>query len=195
MKVLRFLLYFIAAAVLIYFLFFSRAYPVHVLVHSLRTGDSLDSFNGITVYSNGADYVKSHGSHYSVDSSYYYGKKWQCVEFVKRYYFDHLHHKMPDLYGHAKDFFDSSLPHGSLNRQRDLVQYYNGKDERPAVDDLLVYGGKYGHVAIVTRVSENEVEVIQQNIFMHPRQVFPLVASNGNYTITGKEPFGWLRLK
>lgn len=195
-KILRIALVLTGVLVLVYFVFFSRAYPPYVVLHSWSIGDSLDSFNGVAVYSNGADYPESHGRHYTPDSSYCYGKKWQCVEFVKRYYYAHLHHKMPDPFGHAKDFFDAKLQHGALNKKRGLLQYYNGMNEKPQADDLLIYGGKYGHVAIVTKVSDDEVEVIQQNIFMHPRQTFPLIVKDGTYTIgDSKKPNGWLRLK
>jgi hypothetical protein len=48
------------------------------------------------------------GRNVSVDG-YNLGLKYQCVEFVKRYYYQHLGHKMPDTYGHAKDFFDRNV--------------------------------------------------------------------------------------
>jgi surface antigen len=178
----------------VYFIFFSRVYPLHVIVHSWTVGDSLDSHNGVAVYNNGPDYPQSHGKHYSADSSYYYGKKWQCVEFVKRYYYDALDHRMPDGFGHAKDFYDPAVKHGSLNKRRNLLQFVNGGNEKPAPGDLLVFGGKYGHVAIITEVTDDEVQVIQQNIFMHPREAFPLLIKDGAYTIGDKrKPVGWLR--
>ncbi|MFA0963395.1 hypothetical protein AB9P05_16445 [Roseivirga sp. BDSF3-8] len=40
---------------------------------------------------------------------YNLGLKYQCGEFMKRYYYLHLNHKMPDSYGHARDFFNPSL--------------------------------------------------------------------------------------
>lgn len=181
---------------LAYLIFFKHAFPPHVLLHSWTTGDSLDSHKGIIVYNNGPDYPQSHGKHYNADKSYYYGKKWQCVEFIKRYYYDALKHKMPDGFGHAKDFFDLKVQHGQLNKRRGLLQFVNGGDEKPRPDDILVFGGKYGHVAIVTRVSDDELEVIQQNIFMKPREVFPLSVKNGAYTVGDKKvPMGWLRKK
>jgi hypothetical protein len=36
-------------------------------------------------------------------------------EFVKRYDYEHLGHKMPDSYGHAKQFFNAALSDGALN--------------------------------------------------------------------------------
>ena len=72
---------------------------------------------------------------------------------------------MPDVYGHAKDFFDTSVPHGELNKSRNLLQYKNGENEKPQVDDLLVFNDTtYGHVVIITEVGNDYIEVIQQNM-------------------------------
>ena len=195
-KILKVFLVLLSLLFITYFLFFKAAYPPHVLLHSWRIGDSLDAYNGVAVYNNGANYPQSHGRHYTADRSYYFGKKWQCVEFVKRYYYIALSHRMPDGFGHAKDFFDAETEHGGFNARRGLLQYSNGKNEKPMPNDLLVFNGSFGHVAIVTRVTGNEVEVIQQNIFMRPRETFRLVRSNGNWTVgEDKKPLGWLRKK
>jgi len=97
--------------------------------------------------------------------------------------------------GHAKSFFDESLPDGVLNSRRGLVQYRNGSTNQPRPDDLLVFTDtKFGHVAIVSQVTTNFIEVIQQNILSGPRQRFSLVASNGYYFVTSpRQPAGWLR--
>jgi len=179
----------------IYFLFLSERYPLYALTHSFATGDSIDAYNGIAVYNNGVDYSKSSGKHYNKDSSFYYGKKWQCVEYIKRYYHDHLLFTMTDGMGHAKDFFDPAVKQGGLNKRRGLLQFKNDDTEKPKVNDILVFGGKYGHVAIVTNVSGNEVEVIQQNIYMQPREKFKLAVKNGICSIGDKrKPNGWLRI-
>lgn len=186
----------IITAIIIYFLFFQKKYPLTIVTHSFTIGDSVDSLNGVIVYNNGAVYSKSYGKHYSKDSVYYYGKKWQCVEYVKRYYFDYLKHKMPNGFGNANAFFDKKLAQGAFNKSRGLYQYINGSNEPPKINDLLIFDGKYGHVAIVSEVKEDEIEIVQQNIFMTPRQTLPLKHSNTNYSIGEKrKPLGWLRLK
>ncbi|OCG61857.1 hypothetical protein [Gilliamella sp. GillExp13] len=43
---------------------------------------------------------------------YNLGLKYQCVEFIKRYYYQRFNHKMPNSYGHAKEFFDPSIVDG-----------------------------------------------------------------------------------
>lgn len=199
MKTLRgfilFLSVLISALFIIYLIFFVEKYPPGIISRSLIIGDSVDSHNGVIVYNNGPDYSKSHGKHFTKNDSFYYGKKWQCVEFIKRYYYEHFHFIMPDGMGYAKDFFNSGLGHGKLNKQRGLLQFQNNGDEPPAVNDILVFGGKYGHVAIVTHVADSEIEVVQQNIYLTPREKFTLKFENGRYTIgEKKKPNGWLRL-
>lgn len=195
-KIGKFFLVLIIISIAVYLIFFQKKYPLTIVTHSLTIGDAVDSLNGVIVYNNGTIYSKSYGKHYSADSTYYYGKKWQCVEFIKRYYYDYLKHKMPNGFGNANDFFDKKLVQGAFNKSRGLYQFINGGNERPKINDLIVFDGKYGHVAIVSKVNENEIEVIQQNIYMTPRQTFVLKKENNSYTIGEKrKPLGWLRLK
>jgi hypothetical protein len=125
-KLLRFLLLAFLIFIAVYFIFLRQRYPIYAITHSFAIGDSVDSFNGVVVYNNGPDYPQSHGKHYTKDSAYYYGKKWQCVEFIKRYYYDVYHHKMPDGFGHASSFFDKNIKQGELNKRRNLLQFRNG---------------------------------------------------------------------
>jgi surface antigen len=159
-------------------------------------GTKLDSYKGVSVFNNGKDYVESFGKNYSKDG-YYYGYKWQCVEFIKRFYYDAKGHKMPDVYGNAKDFFDSDLKQGKLNKKRGLVQYKNGDNVPPKEDDLIVFNDtKYGHVAIVTEVTKDYIEIIQQNIYGRTRDRYKLTCKDGKHTVGGKgerSPAGWLR--
>jgi hypothetical protein len=164
------------------------------LQHDPCIGRPLDSFRGVVVYDNGPLFWKAYGKNYSKEG-YYYGQKWQCVEFVKRFYFDAMHHRMPDVMGHAKSFFDENVPQGGTNARRGLIQFRNGGNEPPHVDDLIVFNqSTYGHVAIVASVDTNSVEVIQQNIFGKPREKFSLAVKNGQYHLTGRRTAaGWLR--
>ena len=159
-----------------------------------RVGKVLDSYRSVSVYDNGLLYFRSYGKHYAQDG-FYYGQKWQCVEFIKRFFHDAKHHNMPDGMGHAKSFFDDKLPDGALNPRRGLLQHRNGSSEQPRPDDLLVFTDtKYGHVAIVTQVSADSVEIIQQNILAGTRRRLTLAATNGHYFITApRVPAGWLR--
>jgi surface antigen len=156
-------------------------------------GEKLDDLNGIIIYSNGIDYSQSHGKHYHSDG-YYFGHKWQCVEFVKRYYYLHLHHKMPNLYGHAISYFNPTIKHGQLNKERNLIQYQNGKNEVPKINDLMVFRyTQYGHVAIVSKVEKDKIEIAQQNTGSKTRTTLDLTFENGKYFVGDERTLGWLR--
>lgn len=157
-------------------------------------GKAVDSYKGVEVYDNGKDYLECHGENYS-KSGYLYGYKWQCVEYVKRFYYIVKKHSMPDVLGNARDFFDNSLEQGEYNKERGLYQYKNGGDVKPKVDDIIVFNNtKYGHVAIVTKVADDYIEIIQQNVYGHTRQNIKMVNNDGIYTVgTGGNPAGWLR--
>lgn len=169
------------------------------VLNDYEVGDTVDSFNSVPVYYNGA--VSHTGKRHLATSGYNYGLSYQCVEFVKRYYYDHLNHKMPNTYGNAKDFFNVDLEDGQLNKDRNLTQYTNGSKALPKVDDLLVFGAvtfnKYGHVAIVSKADSAEIEMIQQNPgpTAPSRVTYKVVKKNGKWYIDRSDLLGWLRKK
>jgi len=160
-------------------------------------GQKIDSLNGVAVYYNGG--VGNVEGRAFAEDGYNLGLKYQCVEFVKRYYHEELNHKMPDSYGHAKDFFNSQIKDGEINKQRNLRQYTNPSKSKPNVNDLVIYSGTtlniYGHVSIVSNVTENEVEIIQQNPgpFGNSREKFSLLHTEGKWQIDNNRILGWLR--
>ena len=166
---------------------------------SLEIGDKVDSLNGVYVYYNNS--VGNVEGRNVAPDGYNIGLRYQCVEFVKRYYYERLDHKMPDSYGHAKDFFEKRLQDGKLSSKRNLIQYTNPSSSRPEVDDLLVFDGtnlnKYGHVAIISKVDDNSVEIIQQNPgpLASSRETFKLTKSDGKWKIEKDKTLGWLRKK
>jgi surface antigen len=170
------------------------AAAIYILRDRKTIGKAIDSYKNIKVYYNGRDYTKAYGKNYSKDG-YYYGQKWQCVEYVKRFYYQAKAHKMPDVYGNAKDFFDSGLKQGELNKRRGLIQYRNGGNVGPEQDDLIVFTDtKLGHVAIVTEVASDYIEVIQQNVYGRTRERYKLITKDSKYYIgTKRKPAGWLR--
>ncbi len=167
------------------------------LNNDFYVGQPIDSLNGVIVYYNGGvDNVS--GRNITADN-YNIGLQYQCVEFVKRYYYEYLNHKMPDSYGHAKDFFDHSVKDGQINTQRNLIQYTNPSFTKPQADDLLIFGATlsngYGHVAIISNVTDSEIEIIQQNpgAFGKSRVKFGLKTKGNRYYIDNKRILGWLR--
>lgn len=160
-------------------------------------GHKLDSINGVYVFYNGG-VDNSLGRNLSKEG-YNFGLKYQCVEFVKRYYFLALKHKMPNTYGHAKDFFNPKLVDGKRNEERNLLQFINGSKTIPKVNDLLVFSAstfnKHGHVAIVSKVAEDSIEIIQQNAgpFSSSRETFQLIKEGNKFKIKNNRILGWLR--
>lgn len=160
-----------------------------------KVGDIVTNYRSIPVYSNGEKYTLSYGKNYSANQ-YYYGQKWQCVEFVKRFYHDAFKHQMPSVWGHAIGYYDPTVLHGKFNKDRGMYQFKNGGATSPQPDDLLVFDfAPYGHVSVISAVRENEIEVVQQNIAGKPRQIYRLEKIDGLFTIVAKnKPIGWLRL-
>lgn len=163
-----------------------------------RVGERLDAFNGVAVFYNGG--VNNSAGRNLSEDGYNIGIRYQCVEFVKRYYFQRFQHRMPDAYGHARDFFDHNLPDGALNPRRGLLQFRNGSTQPPREEDLLVLDAiainPYGHVAIVSQAAPAAVEIIQQNPgpFGHSRESMPLRQENGQWLLGSSRVLGWLRL-
>ena len=162
-----------------------------------QIGTPIDSFNHVIVYYNGKiGNIKKRNT----KDGYNLGLEYQCVEFVKRYYYEYLHHKMPDSYGHAKSFFDPRVLDGKINKQRNLKQFTNPSQFKPKVNDLIVMKAttynRYGHAAIISKVNNDQIEIIQQNPgpFTASRAIFSLHSyQNGQWKIDEKNVLGWLR--
>lgn len=159
-------------------------------------GEALDSLNGVKVYFNGG---VNNVTERNIVDGYNVGLKYQCVEFVKRYYFKVYNHKMPDTYGHAKSFFNDNVKDGQLNKERALKQFVNPSKSRPKVGDLVVMSGtifnRFGHVCIVSKIGDNSLEVIQQNsgCFGSTRVVFQLSHNGMKWFVENNRIKGWLR--
>lgn len=174
----------------VYFLFFK---PEH------KIGEVLDRFNGVEVYYNGR--ISNTGDRNVAEDGYNLGMKYQCVEFVKRYYNEYLKHKMPETYGNAKDFFDKTVADGKMNKSRDLIQFCNGSKSQPEESDLLIFdghsGNEFGHVAIISKVKDNEIEIVQQNpgVTGKSRKTIGLSFKSGKWFLAEERILGWLRKK
>jgi hypothetical protein len=161
---------------------------------SYQVGQKIDSLNSVYVYYNGK---MGNVSGRNTVNGYNVGLKYQCVEFVKRYYLEHYKHKMPNSYGHAKDFIQKGLKDGARNKARNLFQYKNPSKTKPQAGDIIVFDGhvfnKYGHIAIISKVTDAEVEIIQQNTGTSTRQSFNLSQENNKWLIEDAMILGRLR--
>ena len=192
MKRYRFVVLLLLLVVLGFLSFKINIHPV------LRVGDVVDSFNEVNVYFNGA---VSHVEDRNTVDGYNVGLRYQCVEFVKRYYLDHYNHKFPNTYGHAKDFFNGSLSDGDFNSERGLVQFSNPSLSKPQEGDLLIMDAvlwnPYGHVAIVSNVIGDSIEIVQQNAgpFGSTREHYSVKYDRKKWLIEHDRILGWLRIK
>ncbi len=165
--------------------------------NTYTVGQAIDSLNGVPVFFNG-EVAHVSGRNVAPDG-YNLGLQHQCVEFVKRYYYAHLDHRMPDSYGHAKDFFDARLKDGQVSAARALIQYSNQSSTKPRADDLLIYRATreepYGHVAIIAEVIGDSIEIIQQNPGPNEpsRERHSIAFSEGRWYIGNERIQGWLR--
>lgn len=162
-----------------------------------QIGDKIDSLNGVFVYYNGG--VNHILERNKTEDGYNLGMKYQCVEFVKRYYYERYHHKMPDSYGNAKDFFDNKISDGQKNEKRNLIQFTNSSSSKPQIGDFIIYSAtifnKFGHVAIISEVNDSQIEIIQQNPgpFSPSREHFKMKLEDEKWKIKNSRILGWLR--
>src|SRR5262249_17389786 len=115
-------------------------------------------------------------------------------------YYERFDHKMPDSYGHAKDFFDQHLKDGQKNDKRGLIQFSNPSSSKPRPEDLIIFSGnllnRFGHVAIIAKVTNQNIEIAQQNPgpFGDSRETITLELTNGRWGIKNDRVLGWLRM-
>ena len=169
-------------------------------LHNYKIGQEIDSLNHVKVYYNGdVGHILERNV---AKDGYNLGLKYQCVEFVKRYYYEFYKHKMPDSYGDAIDFFDPLVKDGVINKRRNLIQYQNPSKSKPSIGDLIVFdgtsGNKFGHVAIISDVQEDEIQIIQQNPGpgANSRIWIDLdITEDQKFSVDNKRVLGWLRMK
>jgi glutathionylspermidine amidase/synthetase len=111
----------------------------------------------------------SRSMYLSTHNGLYYGFKYQCVEFSRRWLI-HAHGLTFGDVGMAYEIFD--FPHAVRVSDGSKVPWTNipnGSSTRPVPGSVLIWdeGGEFrhtGHVAIVTAVSDTWVRVAEQNV-------------------------------
>lgn len=170
----------------------------NLLYNNPEVGEIIDSLNHVYVFYN--DKVETVIGR-NVKDGYNIGLKYQCVEFVKRYYFEFYNHRMPDSYGHALSFYNSAFKDGEVNTQRALLQFKNPSKSKPMIGDLIIMDAtifnSFGHVAIISAVNDGNVEIIQQNPGPGEpsRESFKIKNHNSGWKIENDRILGWLRME
>ncbi len=148
-------------------------------------GVEIGSYKGVNAYSNG----NTHG----VNGPYKeYGYQFQCVEYVNRFYVKALGWKNMRGSGDGGNYFGNAASKG-------LEANPNNGSISPQPDDLLTFsGGGYGHVAIITEVGDDYVNIIEQNWSRNSAtRKLKLTVDNGKYYISPTGVYqvqGWLRI-
>ena len=155
------------------------------------TDSSGVSINGVTAHSNCTPENNS-----GIEGTT--GLEWQCVEFVRRYWYIVYSTPINLLSGmNADDFYSSAQGKASVNFGVSLLQYPNKTSTTPPqVGDILMSAGngtaatKYGHVAIVSSVSSNQVCAVMQNWSETSRDgdgshCMTMAVSSSQYTVNG----------
>lgn len=112
--------------------------------------------NSIKAYSNGE--YSGGGGYCGINSvnGYTTGYKWQCVEYVVRYFYQKFGKKLAGT-GNANVYYSKASSKG-LNKAP------NGGTDKPQVGNIICSaGGGSGHVAIIKEVGSNYVKAVHQN--------------------------------
>ncbi len=119
-----------------------------------------------------------------------YGIKYECVEFVRRWYAHVFEHTFEDI-KNAVDIFTLRYSTSmKTNKAHPFVRFLNDGQELPEIGDILVWQGVPGHVAIVSHVSFSSVTVAEQNYSETGYYTLSVV----NNQILDKNILGWMRL-
>ena len=170
-------------------------------------GIEIGNFDGVPIYGNrisGNDYYISNVQ-YNMNG-FITGMKWQCVEYVVRYYYlkygldikrDATHT------GDGRTFYDDVVGNTPY-RRGGIIAFPNGGNTPPQVGDILGFrdnrsNDSAGHVAIISEVGDNYIKLAQQNAGTVCPVGFSLDYDMANNWIDGKNlrsiyvVQGWLR--
>ena len=170
---------------------------------ALNCGDEMSVFRGIAAKHNGLCHAKvtnpcccaGYSCNYR-DPYDNYGYRYQCVEYVNRFFNIVKNWQNMCNSGDARDYFINAQK--NIERQAGLEYCDNGKG-RPQSGDILCFDdGGLGHVAIIVNVDpfNNKVYFIEQNWDPSGISSLDLTKSGNTYLIADRGSYhvqGWLR--
>lgn len=148
-------------------------------------GTVLASFDGTNAHSNGG--TTGTGNSCAGQGGIANGLQYQCVELVMRHFKRKWNLRW---YGNAK-----TLLRGA---PRDTVDVYSNGDRAhpPVPGDMIVWeNGTYGHVALVTAVGADFVDIIEQNVAGNGKARLPFRDGTVGARWNGWVPSGWAHAK
>ncbi len=164
-------------------------------------GDALgNAYRGVIPYSNAPN--MGSGTSCGGDSLSPYGYKWQCVEFIKRF---HGTNNGPNRWNPNNDWaaLHYAYKYYGGAAKLGLDSFPNGGTIKPKPDDIIVFdqaksiGDIYGHIAIVTNVTETSVTIVEQNSSGTGYTTLSVDTTKPGYYVNdmGKYPvLGWLHV-
>lgn len=172
------------------------------------------SMGNVTAYSSDYDSVdesiyKSRSDYRSYVDGIYMGYKWQCVEFARRWLYINKGYIFNDVAMAYEIFKLRSVRDVVNNTELALNAFENGAEKLPEVGSLLIWdeGGEFeetGHVAIITAVFNDRVQIAEQNMSFSPwpagqnysREIKAKLGPDGDYWLhcpsEGSTILGWL---
>lgn len=169
-------------------------FTINVNLYADPYGTLVGAYNGVNCYSNG--FSGNVSNEYNYVNGTNTGMKWQCVEFVNRYYLMYYNQNIRVAGHNAIDYYPNASAHG-------LNPYPNNGTNSPQVGDVLCFSGNtYGHVALIREIGSNYLKVIQQNVTNSASDInynVTMTYNNGQYNVSGASIGsgyscqGWLR--
>lgn len=152
----------------------TNTFTIRDIYPSSGWGSPLGQYNNATViFNDGADSCNS-CAHPNLNNQLYCpdpcasqtgattGLKWQCVEYVNRYY-----KQVYGLHTYSAGLAGSANTYLSLANHAGMIRFQNNNPEKPRTGDVIVWAGTQnntaGHVAVIKQVNGNTVTIIQQN--------------------------------
>jgi hypothetical protein len=131
------------------------------------------------------------------------GYRWECVEFMRRFYISALNLRITSL-GDGFEWFELAPKLAYMDGPTKKVgfdQFFDNTVTRPpAAGDILAYdnsiGGGHGHVAIVKRVRLGYILTAQQNWHNESTDLdrrLPFTSAGGRYHVEDNAVQGWIR--
>ena len=151
---------------------------VAVAVAATPSGAVIGEYRGVKALSNGENTGKG------------YPPQYQCVEYIKRFYSQAMGVDTSGWKGNANTYYGQAADRG-------LLAYSNGGSMSPWPNDILVYGGGtggWGHVAIITAVRSDSIDVIEQNVNRNSAYRLNIKKSGNTFGSWGSYyVLGWVR--
>ena len=144
-----------------------------LLAESIRAGTDVTAYGtilgtnkGTTGYSNGNTHHIS--EEYNEDEDTFYGMKWQCVEYSRRWLIEQYKISFGRVEGAADIWSLEGFVYVRSSENASIEKVENGSTCKPEVGNVLIYeraGSEipFGHVAIIVDVSEFGVKLAEQN--------------------------------